>query len=1066
MATTTASSSSAVAVAVVDPKLLHLVRKLLPEVLLPPLPGDPVGASSSSSSATTTTATAGSVVALLRSRHREYARKDPSLLTDRVAAAVRRIQQRRVDDGSIDDADGDGDGSIDGGCKDETAANKRVRKRTRRQRQRQESRPPAVVVGGTGGAGYYAGANGNGDGGVAAAEEEEEEEDDDDDDDDDEVLYDRRASENDSFRERIGIGGSLNASLRNRYRQLSSSAARSNSNNQRRQQSCRRQRPSERGEKDPGGARERGRDPISKRAGEDDALMAAETRLLVSNDDGEEEHHSVVVTGEDTAVVVNDRDSGIAAANTEGGAAVAAKLSGRRPPKSSLSTTVTTTTSSNSPAGSTKRSSKMRRLSRSASTSRGYDSNSNNDAFASSSSSPSFLSPVHPRPSERYADLGGLEDAVRQLRQLVEYPLLRPELYRHLGVDPPRGVLLRGPPGCGKSHLANSVAGELGVPYYRVSAPETVSGMSGESEGRIRDLFRIASDTAPSLIFLDELDAIAPKRSDASGARGMEKRMVAQLLTSMDAVSPRNNRNEAPVMVLAATNRPDALDSALRRAGRFDKEILLGVPDEDAREKIIRTVTKAMRLDGDFNYKQLARKTPGFVGADIQSLAKEAAVLAIDRIYHNVLNDGNVKDQHPRQSDVKAVEANAHINKLPDDAPKEPSPVSAVVPLSEEQMEPLYITMDDFLNAVPLVQPSSKREGFATVSDVTWEDIGALQSIREELAMSVLEPIRNPEKFQALGLSLPAGVLLYGPPGCGKTLLAKAIAHESGANFISVKGPELLDKYVGESERAVRLVFDRARSSSPCVVFFDELDSLVPRRGSDSGGGGVSERVVNQLLTELDGLESRRSVFVIAATNRPELIDPAMMRPGRLDKLLYVPLPTPGDRVSILKALAVNIVLGDDVDFDAVGRSPRTDGYSGADCAALIREAGLAVLREDAAAPTPGAAALSICSRHFDRAFDSVMPSVSKKDQARYDRIRDKMARARTRSVADENDDAAVVAPARRMMPAAAEAAIGTTGAAELTNGGVGGDRQGDRAGVPTSPIDRISGLLSYSSRE
>jgi ribosome biogenesis ATPase len=350
-----------------------------------------------------------------------------------------------------------------------------------------------------------------------------------------------------------------------------------------------------------------------------------------------------------------------------------------------------------------------------------------------------------------------------------------------------------------------AVAGQLGITYFQVSAPELVSGMSGESESRIRDLFKAASDMAPAIIFLDELDAIAPKRSEGGSSRGMETRMVAQLLTSMDNLAPQNNNGNAAVLVLAATNRPDAMDPALRRAGRFDKEILMGVPDEAGREAILRTMTQKMRLSGDMDFKILARKTPGYVGADVKSLAKEAAVVAINRIYQDVLNEQEAQVGNETKTEGET------------DSPEH----SAVTPLTSEQMEPLYVTMDDFLAAVPLVQPSSKREGFATVPDVSWDDIGALHSIREELAMSVLEPIRNPEKFHALGLQLPAGVLLYGPPGCGKTLLAKAIAHESGANFISVKGPELLDKYVGESERAVRLVFERARSSSPCIVFFD-----------------------------------------------------------------------------------------------------------------------------------------------------------------------------------------------------------------------------------------------------
>ncbi len=592
--------------------------------------------------------------------------------------------------------------------------------------------------------------------------------------------------------------------------------------------------------------------------------------------------------------------------------------------------------------------------------------------------------------------------------------------------------------------------------YFRISAPEIVSAMSGESESRIRDLFAAASAAAPSVIFMDEIDAIAPKRggdgSSSGGTKGMEKRMVAQLLTCMDSLTPENNRGGAPVMVLGATNRPDSIDSALRRAGRFDREICLGVPDEESRRGILNVMTAGMRLGGDIDFHILAKKTPGFVGADIRSLTKEAGVIAINRIFKKVLMDGAVSmptattttttsisissitsssiisSSSSTTADPPTSQEGVQRNKdgtepavtkgNTESTHSEARDIHSVVPLSTEQLEPLFVTMDDFLEAVPSVQPSSKREGFATVPDVSWDQIGALQSIREELSLSVLEPITNPEKFTALGLPLPAGVLLYGPPGCGKTLLAKAIAHESGANFISVKGPELLDKYVGESERAVRQVFERARSSSPCIVFFDELDSLCPKRGSDSSGGGVSERVVNQLLTEMDGLDSRRSVFVIAATNRPELIDPAMLRPGRLDKLLYVPLPKPADRAAILKALAKKVKLGADVDLDAIALSHRAEGYSGADCAALLREAGLAVLREvalvergfrkgndtsesgDKAEPAP----LQITMDNFNYAFNHVMPSVSRKDQAKYDRIRDRMARARSRGGVGEDD--------------------------------------------------------------
>jgi len=448
-----------------------------------------------------------------------------------------------------------------------------------------------------------------------------------------------------------------------------------------------------------------------------------------------------------------------------------------------------------------------------------------------------------------------------------------------------------------------------------------------------------------------------------------------------------------------------------------------------------------MRLSGDIDFSILAKKTPGFVGADIRSLTKEAGVMAINRIFKKVLIDGdfssvpsndiieNTIDENsapPQDNENGNNDGLQECSEVTDESThSEAKDIHSVVPLNAEQLEPLFVTMRDFLEAVPSVQPSSKREGFATVPDVSWDNVGALQNIREELSLSVLEPITHPEKFTALGLPLPAGVLLYGPPGCGKTLLAKAIANESGANFISVKGPELLDKYVGESERAVRLVFERARSSSPCIVFFDELDSLCPKRGSDASGGGVSERVVNQLLTEMDGLDSRRSVFVIAATNRPELIDPAMLRPGRLDKLLYVPLPQPADRAAILKALGKNVKLGTGVDLEAIAHSQRAEGYSGADCAALLREAGLSVLRDVALVErgfrkksegdkSTTTSKLEIGMEHFNYAFNHVMPSVSKRDQAKYDKIRDRMARARTRGGVDDKEDKSESANSKR----------------------------------------------------
>jgi len=671
--------------------------------------------------------------------------------------------------------------------------------------------------------------------------------------------------------------------------------------------------------------------------------------------------------------------------------------------------------------------------------------------YYSSNSGP-LLQPS-PRPTERYSDLGGISPLLQQLRELIEYPLSRPELFLHLGVEPPRGVLLRGPPGCGKTHLARAIAGELNVGYYQVSAPELVGGVSGESEMRVRTLFESASDNAPAIIFIDEIDSIAPKRGEGSGGggRGMEKRIVAQLLTSMDSIHPKNTRNGSAVMVLGATNRPDAMDPALRRAGRFDREIVLGAPDEKAREGILRAMTRGMRVADDINYSLLARKTPGYVGADVRSLLKEAAVIAINRIFRTELlgggiggggvdgtargsedgqraedeealahpSNGGAADEDTNDSDRLRAAITGDEKSNDDGECGSRNDVRSIIPLTLEQLRPLYVTMSDFLLAIPHVQPSAKREGFATVPDVSWGDIGALANIREELTLSVLEPISHPERFEALGLCLTAGVLLYGPPGCGKTLLAKAIAKESGANFISVKGPELLDKYVGESERAVRVVFERARSSSPCIIFFDELDSLCPKRGSDggSGGGGVSERVVNQLLTEMDGLDSRRSVFVIAATNRPELIDPAMLRPGRLDKLLYVPLPSSDERYSILCALSKKVKLAADVDLHAIAHNPHANGFSGADCAALLREAGLAVLRDGMLRrtdPKPGIGdgevdddkkhverktepPLQITAHHFLYAFEHVLPSVSTRDQARYDKLRDRMARARTR---------------------------------------------------------------------
>ncbi|CAI2183801.1 664_t:CDS:10 [Funneliformis geosporum] len=594
-------------------------------------------------------------------------------------------------------------------------------------------------------------------------------------------------------------------------------------------------------------------------------------------------------------------------------------------------------------------------------------------------------------PSARLSDLGGVESCIEEILELVVMPLAHPEIYIHTGVNPPRGILLHGPPGCGKTLLANAIAGESGVPFISISAPSVVSGMSGESEKKIREVFEEAKEKAPCLLFIDEIDAITPKRETAQ--REMERRIVAQLLTCMDDLS-WDKTNNRPILVIGATNRPDSLDPALRRAGRFDREISMGVPDEQAREKILIVISSKLRLSGDFDFKALAKLTPGYVGADLNALTAAAGVIAVKRIFTNlsesdILNvdiNNEMRTNNINSSSPSTLFENLNpIDKL--------NSISAFLknhpdPLTEEELEPLSITNDDFLQALSKVQPSSKREGFATVPDVTWSDIGALKFIRDELRMTIVEPIKHPELFNRVGITAPAGVLLWGPPGCGKTLLAKAVANESHINFISVKGPELLNKYVGESERAVRQVFARARASSPCVIFFDELDALCARR--DNSQSEASARVVNTLLTELDGLENRKQVYVIAATNRPDIIDPAIMRPGRLDKLLFVELPTAFERYEILKTLTKRTPLGNDISLIKIAEDQRCTNFSGADLASLIREAAVSALRstlysQDEKLPENE---IFVNTCHFETAFSKVAPSVSKSDKDRYNSLR------------------------------------------------------------------------------
>jgi ribosome biogenesis ATPase len=615
----------------------------------------------------------------------------------------------------------------------------------------------------------------------------------------------------------------------------------------------------------------------------------------------------------------------------------------------------------------------------------------------SSSAFPSSLQKANKmlvdRPKERFSDLGGISRILQDVRELIEYPLQHPEIYSHLGVEPPRGILLHGPPGCGKTMMANAIAGEINVPFFKISAPEIVSGMSGESEEKIRNLFDKAAASAPSIIFIDEIDAITPKRE--TSARGMERRMVAQLLTCLDNLTLEATSGKA-VIVIGATNRPQSLDTALRRAGRFDREICMPVPDTESRVKILKVMTGKMRTEGNFDFKIIAKKTPGFVGADLKALTKEAAVVAVNRVFKELQELQQQQQHRSEQMEQDDKNYRGRSNSIDERAAVSTLLRSQIGTLNPQQLEDLYVTMEDFMKAVKKVQPSAKREGFATVPNVSWKDIGALQNVRAELKMSILEPIRDPERFEAVGLSIPAGVLLFGPPGCGKTLLAKAIANESGANFISVKGPELLDKYVGESERAVRHVFQRARMSSPCVIFFDELDALCPRRDGSGGGGGsgVSERVVNQLLTELDGLESRRNVFVIAATNRPDIIDPAMLRPGRLDKLLYVPLPAKEDRLSILQTLSRKAPFptgAKDSILTKVAASPSCEGYSGADLQSLVREATLIALGR-----TPEGEKTLVTESDFDIALQKILPSVSKRDEKVYNKLRKRLRQSRS----------------------------------------------------------------------
>jgi transitional endoplasmic reticulum ATPase len=501
-------------------------------------------------------------------------------------------------------------------------------------------------------------------------------------------------------------------------------------------------------------------------------------------------------------------------------------------------------------------------------------------------------------PRVTYEDIGGLTDEIRKVREMIELPLRYPELFERLGVEAPKGVLLHGPPGTGKTLLAKAVASETNANFSSISGPEIMSKFYGESEGRLREIFDHAQENAPSVIFIDELDSIAPKREEVTGE--VEKRVVSQLLALMDGLQSRGK-----VVVIGATNRPNALDPALRRPGRFDREIEIGVPNKDGRLQVLQIHTRGMPLTEDVDFKWLANVTHGFVGADLEALSKEAALHALRRILPDI--------------DFEADSVPASI------------------------LNKIIVNMNDFQESLKEIEPSALREVLVEVPNVKWMDIGGLKEVKEELQEAVEWPLKYPEFFEHMNTNPPKGVLLYGPPGTGKTLLAKAVANESESNFISIKGPELLSKWVGESERGVREVFRKARQASPTIIFFDELDSITPIRGGH-GDSHVTERVISQILTELDGLEELKEVVVIGATNRLDMVDPALLRPGRFDKLLNVPVPDLEARKEILKIHLKNKPLTKDVSVDQLAE--KTEGYSGADLAALCNTASMLVIKE------------------------------------------------------------------------------------------------------------------------
>ena len=538
-----------------------------------------------------------------------------------------------------------------------------------------------------------------------------------------------------------------------------------------------------------------------------------------------------------------------------------------------------------------------------------------------------------------YEDVGGLEDELRRIREMIELPIKHPELFLTLGITSPKGVLLYGPPGTGKTLIAKAVARESGASFYSIQGPEIMGSYYGQSEERLRNVFEQAEASAPSIVFIDEIDSIAPNRNSVNGE--VERRVVAQLLTLMDGLSVRGD-----VIVIAATNREDAIDPALRRPGRFDREIEIGIPGRDGRNEILGVHLRNMPLADDVSTEKLAMMTQGFVGADLAALAREAAMKCLTR----------------------------HLGDFDLDKP-----------ISNKILESMKVNMDDFYKALSEVEPSGMREVIVDVPKVAWSDVGGLESVKKEIR-EVFIPSEDKKAFERLGIKPPRGVLFYGPPGTGKTLIAKAVANESGSNFICVNGPEIASKWMGESEKAIRQIFKRAKQMAPCIIFFDEIDSIAPRRGSDDVSSSW-ERVVNQLLTSMDGIEELKNVTVMAATNRPDMIDPALLRPGRFDKLILIGKPDLESRLRILEIHTRDMPL---MNVDLIDIADLTDGYVGADLEALCREAGLCAFRENSNAKY-------ITKKHFDMALKTIKPSVDPKVMESYSTMASEIMKRKTK---------------------------------------------------------------------